>query len=175
MVNFRIYEDFDPLFKNLIIPSNKDWDSLGSTAFLGRYMREKSTGSLYRTRGLYHQHPDFKTKGYHIKRSVLDLYLDYPEYFPVSLPSPSLKEICRGLKYRHFSSCQQDIITLNIIFRNLEDYLKAEKELNVCKTHILEIPILSSQLKDVLPQIYKRFENLVENKEELLYLYKPNN
>ena len=166
MVNFRIHGNFDHLFDNLVIPRDEDWASLDTMVFLGRYMKEKSSGLLYRTRILY-QHPDFKTRGYHIDESSKNPRPIYPNHFPLRLPSQGLKDI--------YSYSTRLHMTLDIIFRNREDYLKAEKELNICQTHSLEIPSIFSQLKVCTPEIYKRFENLVENMEETLYLYKPSN
>lgn len=171
MVNFRICEDFDPLFKNLVVPSDEDWDSLRPTVLIGKYMRYKATGSLYRVRGIYHC-PDFKTKGYRIRKSGYEPYFGSPDYFPVRFPSRDLKDIFQDFRLQHQS--YQSIITLSIIFRNDEDYLRAEEDLNICKTHVLDIPILSSQLNAAIPKIYRRFENLVETRKEILYLYKPN-
>ncbi len=159
MVNFRTYKNFDNLFNSLATLKDEDWMSLEPTIFLGRYMREKSTGILYRSKIIY-QRPNLKTGRYYVRESL-------PGHFPIKLSPRGLREI-----YSYSSSLN---ITLDIIFRNREDYLKAEKELNICETHILEIPFLLSRLGSIISNIYEKFEDPRENKEEMLYLYKPNN
>ena len=159
MVSFRTYKNLDDLFKNLVVIKDKDWTSQKSTIFFGRYMREKSTGSLYRIKIIYPHH-NFKTSRYYVRESL-------PGHFPIKLSSQGLKGV-----YSHSSFLN---ITLDIIFRNKEDYLRAEKELNICQTYILEIPFLLSKLGSIISKVYERFEDPRENKEEIFYLYKPSN
>ncbi len=149
MVSFRIYNN-----SSRFIPYEKINWNFGPTVLLGRYIREKSTGNLYFTRRL--SRVILENNGYIIQPS--DPYSYFPN--PDTVSSVNLDITLKNSSYYRRLYSESNLVT-DIIFRNLNDYRKAVKELRIDQTCAVNIPF-SFQIEPYLSKIRERFEGFLD-------------
>lgn len=158
MVNFRIYNNFN----YFITYEEIDWDSLGLTIFLGRYIRDKSTGISYFVRRLSQSF--IQNKGYIIVSSS-GTFSSTPDL----ITTTDLKTVFLSNSFYKRRNSEPNLVT-DILFRNLNDYQRAVKELKIDQTKTVNIPY-SFQIKPDIPKIQERFESLFNTSKVGVYLY----
>ena len=163
MVNFRIHRNFN----YFISYEEIDWDSLETLVLLGRFMKEKSTGNLYFVRRL--SRVLIEKNGYIIQPSDPLYYSPIPD----TVSSVNLKEALIRSSYYRRTYSESNLVT-DIIFRNLNDYRRAVKELGIDQTGIVDIPF-SFQIEPYLSKIRERFEGLLDTSGISVCLYNSGN
>ncbi len=159
MVNFRIYEK-----SSHFIPYEEiDWNSLGPIVLLGRFIREKSTGISYLVKRLSQSH--IRNRGYMFSSSY--------HLIPEAISSFDLKTVLFGNASYKQSYSEPNLVT-DIIFRNLNDYQSAIKELRIDQTFVMIIPY-TFQIEPFIPRICRGFESLFNTSGISSYLYNPRN